>query len=46
MVRGVYGLTTSMNYITLYSVKYSQPSAKYAKYIEHETYGWTDTTTL
>jgi len=28
MVKGVYGLTITMNYITLHSFKYSQPSAK------------------
>ena len=39
MVKGhIYGLTITMNYITLYSVKYSQPSAKCTKYIEHKTY--------
>jgi hypothetical protein len=46
MLKGVSGLTVTMHYITLYSVNYSQLSAKSTKYTEHVIYRWTDTTSI
>ena len=39
MLKGLSGLTITINYSTLYSVKYSQLSAKRIKYVGHQTYG-------